>query len=397
MAVASDVPLELLQEILEHTRPDAHRALDWVPADCALFAHYALVCRAWAAPAQRAMFRLVAPLTSAPFLHALVARPDLARAVEKLDVELGDSWDLGLLARVVALCPRLRHLALLARYWQNPVVQFSAAELHLLSSNTTPTHLTAKMFTTGSEECLIVPQLLATWPQLAYVDLRGRGPTPTAIPPALRELRLTSSYRFPLARAPALHTLVIDTSQVPLSDFARVLPAVRRLHLSIPSDGLLSVWYKLSLLSDMPALEELVVSTDRLSTALLDALPRTLPHLGLRLRIVLSRAEDLAGLIRERRLERLRILTVYSIDALDDYERGRVQIMRDACADAGVDLRVRRYVRAPFFLAAVCVVTHALHRATCGMCPCFIDDTTDGRGRVFCLCHLLLTGVQALA
>ncbi|KZV98516.1 hypothetical protein EXIGLDRAFT_727885 [Exidia glandulosa HHB12029] len=76
---------------------------------------------------------------------------------------------------------------------------------------------------------------------------------------------------------------------------------------------------------------------------MLDAFPHHLPHLGFRLRLVLQRPDDLARIIRERRLRALRTVTIYSVEKLDGYEENKVDIVRAACVEVNVTLRMLRY------------------------------------------------------
>ncbi|KZV85454.1 hypothetical protein EXIGLDRAFT_726113 [Exidia glandulosa HHB12029] len=355
MAKATDLPPELVLQILEHTRPDSHRSLDWVNPNCASLATYTLICRAWRSSSQVALFRIVRVVDGRAIgtaynslISTLNTRPDLARAVEKLEVGLRSTPDLMPIARTVSLCLNLRHFSVVAQYWEDPVVGFRPAELDLLEERrTNVTHLTARMFATESEECQIVPQLLRVWPAIRYVELRGRGTILTTLPPMLRELRLPSSYRCRADSAPHLRNPVVHASR--LVDFEHTWSTIRRLQLIIESPDMtvLGLWNHLSRVTQLDAVDELILSTDRLWPGLLDALPPNLVDLGLLLRVVLSRAEELGTLVCELRKRgaapRLRTLTVYSIEPLDHYELGRFEVLGRSCQLAGIQLHSSLY------------------------------------------------------
>ncbi|KAH7099992.1 hypothetical protein BKA62DRAFT_269358 [Auriculariales sp. MPI-PUGE-AT-0066] len=424
-AIGQLLPPEILVHILEHTRPNAHRSLELVSAHVAHMSRYSLVCRNWAKVAQQLLFRLV--ITSGDRNVVLLeilgtdlhghavekehgtqdmglyqsARPSkgpdrtlLASWIDKLELQTdpgsGSDDSLAVIASILRHCNSLRHFSLHVQsrpYAGGDAIghdlKFAESALPHLEELT---HLSVLVF---ANRCHVVRQMVSAWPSIRFLDLGGTMPygywqmERIHPPPALRSLRLLSSYRFPIAPVgptprflpvdpplqdatsttaavvPLLQRLAINLSNIPMTDFHPiVLKHVKCLilHISSTNKSPITGDELVKFPAMMPALEELIIlSSDFVPAYIIDALHSgdfteyegvlnlRIRHLGLQWS--LKRHDDLFNLARRLGTQGgLQRLTLWECESWDVVTySNKLQEIKVACLNAGLELALRTH------------------------------------------------------
>lgn len=192
------LPAELVVQILEATQADAR--------DARTLSSCSLVCKDWAAVAQRLLFKRVS-LTTASALDGFVAAVNpstprgrmLSGAVHRLQCTLDAKQPTGIaqaaFAHAVSLCPRLAALDV-SLYpsgdAQDKPDGFILDEQTLAVLRTGP-RVAALHLNNWTNDAHVLPQLLDAYPELSSLSLSGTTPTlqTSTLPPCtLRSLRL---------------------------------------------------------------------------------------------------------------------------------------------------------------------------------------------------------------
>ncbi|EPQ60051.1 hypothetical protein GLOTRDRAFT_118483 [Gloeophyllum trabeum ATCC 11539] len=360
---AVPLPAEIILHILE-----AAYFSDALEPDDALLRSCALVCRAWAGPAQKLLFRSVTLRSEAAFASfrsALDMSCERGRALAESVTRLRAVLDYNQpghlsetsFARAVAACPKLYELGLHI-YGRGPpgdgdpsngAPSFNRTTLALLRR--AGPRIAALHFSNASADSAHLFQLLALCPSLHSLSVRG---VPPHLPPDA-----------PLAFASALHALHMDFQSKPSTDFLnwllqnsarslRVLEFAREpstdmlahlvgrhaqalQSLALPSCGSREA---AAVVRACTHLKEFRVEHARGAPAVWKALPEGIQHIALGVDAE-AQLEAVLGVVKER--EELEVVT------LQMWEGGAAHpalpSLRMECATRGIELRITRDVR----------------------------------------------------
>lgn len=368
------LPLEIITSILEAAYYDEN-----LEPDTKLLTNSALVCNAWAAPAQNLLFRTVTLRSSTGFSSFREAVDPCTRRGKKLghavvrlrvivDHNHPDQLSHRALSLAICLCPNLYELDL-ALYGclvpgpyrdveTNSIRTFRAApsfDADTLDALRKGPHIRSLKFSNWSDNDQLTFQLLSgVWSSLEFVSLKGTPPrlpaldTETPIPfsnSLLKELRLgfhttpkSDFIRWLLhSTRQSLRCLEIDRDLGMLHLDTLLSPNIHSIEsLSIPS---CMTREEVAIVEKCDRLKEFRFESPMFSPVLLERLPKTIEHLAL----TVSRETPLylaIKFIKSRAGSKLSALTLHVWN--DGSTHPQLPSLKIASACAGVKLNVIR-------------------------------------------------------